>query len=279
MKRLVLLCSLALLIFLIAPTHSAEARHSADLGAMHKHLQKKAAIFRSINMRASRNLINGAQVKVFDKYFRADDPIEKARLKKKILKISRSIQKGFEVDEICLIRMNGREVMRIVLNEAVLDSKLSSDESKSPFFKASLMKGFKEIHIQRPYISPGSKRWVIAYTTPIVTQDGSKPAFLHYEIPISFFAKKMAKGTKKGAEYVLIVDKEGRLWTDSRSERDLGKNLPRFGNGSSPGIKKVLKAIQNGQLGSESFTEDGVKYTIVYKPLGYFGWSVAVVSH
>lgn len=294
MKISVLLCSLALLIFLIVPTQTAEARHmgdeahSPDLAGMHKHMNKKADVFRSINKRASRNLVNAAQVKVFTQYFNTEDQAEKARLKKKILKISLSAQRGFEVDEMCLISMKGQEIIRIVLDKIIPATRLSSDESNAPFFKASVKTGRREIHIQDPYLSSDSKRWVVAYTTPIVTADGSKPAFLHYEIPLSFFAKKMAKGTKSESEYVLIVGNDGLLWVDSRHERDLkgdpsadtraSKFFPRFDNGRSAGVKNILKTMQEGKSGSGNFREKGVKYAIVYKPLGYFGWNIAVVN-
>ncbi len=294
MKKSILLCSLALLVFSIAPTHTAEARHmndgvhSTDLAGMHKHLNKKAAVFRSINKRASRNLVNAAQVKIFNDYFNAKNPVEKARLKKKILKVSLFARRGFEVDEMCLISMDGREIIRIVLDKIVSDSDLSSDESKTPFFKASIKKNSREVHIQDPYISEDSRRWVIAYTTPIVTAGGGKPAFLHYEIALSFFADKMAKGTNGGDEYVLIVGNDGLLWADSRHERNLKGEptanitastfFPRFDDGRSPRIKKILKTMRKGLSGSDNFVKKGVKYAIVYKPLGYFDWNIAVVN-
>jgi hypothetical protein len=276
------------------PTHSVEARHvgegvhSTDLAGMHQRLNKKATVFRSINKRASQNLVNAAQVKIFNDYFSAKNPVEKARLKKKILKISLFAQRGFEIDEMCLISMDGREIIRIVLDKIVPESDLSPDKSKAPFFKASVKTGRKEIHIQDPYLSYDSRRWVIAYTTPIVTAGGDKPAFLHYEMPLSFFLKKMAHGTDGEDEYVLIVGNDGLLWADSRHERDLKGDpaagikastfFPRLDDWSSPRIKKILKTMREGKSGSDNFREKGVQYDIVYKPLGYFDWNIVVVN-
>ncbi len=287
MNKVILLLFLALFIFSTAPSSTANIS-AADLPKMHKELNEKASVFRTLNMKASRNLLNAARVTAFKEYFSTKDPAERARLKKKIQKISLSAQKRFKVDEMCLISTDGREITRIVFDKIAPDNELSRDESDAPFFKASVKKGTKGVHVQDPYLSSDSKRWVIAYTSPIMTDDGKKPAFLHYEIPLSFFAREMAKGLSGPDEYLLIVGDDGLLWTDSRRAHQLGgdpsgdKNassffLP-FDDESSPGIKKILGAMKKGDAGSGGFRSKNVKYSIVYKPLGYFDWSIAVVS-
>ncbi len=149
-------------------------------------------------------------------------------------------------------------------------------------------KKHRQIHIEAPYLSADSERWVVAYTTPIVLKGGEKPAFLHYEIPLSFFIGEMSKGAKGEDDYIVVVGHDGLVYSDSRREYKLEGDpaadnkpsdfFPVFDDGSSSELKGVLASMKDGKTGTDSFTKDGNKYAIVYKPLGYFDWSLAVVS-
>ena len=90
-------------------------------------------------------------------------------------------------------------------------SSLSSKEAATPFFKPSFQKNINEVYSQYPYVSPDTKRWVFAYTTPIVLNDGSKPAFYHFEMPLKSF-QDMTR-VDQGRAYV--VDPRGYLVADS----------------------------------------------------------------
>ncbi|MEE9543499.1 MAG: cache domain-containing protein, partial [Thermodesulfobacteriota bacterium] len=216
------------------------------------------------------------------------DPAEKEALRNKIQKISLAVQQKFSVDEMCLIANNGKELTRIVFNEIAPDSDLSPDESGAPFYAPSFKKKHRQIHIEAPYLSADSERWVVAYTTPIVLKDGNKPAFLHYEIPLSFYIGEMSKGVQGEDEYVVVVGNDGLVYSDSRREYKLdgdpGANppasdfFPAFDDGSSPEVKGILASMKDGKSGSDSFTQGGNSYAIVYKSLGYFDWSLAVIS-
>lgn len=261
---------------------------AADTNKMNDLLNKKAAIFKSVNKKASRNLVNAAQDKVFTDFFSTKDPAEKESLRKKILEISLAVQRKFSVDEMCLIANNGQELTRIVYNKIAPDSDLSSDESGAPFYDPSFKKKHRQIHIEAPYLSVDSRRWVVAYTTPIVLGDGSKPAFLHYEIPLSFYIGEMSKGADDEDEYVIVVGNDGLVYSDSRRDYKLDGDpeadpkasdfFPAFDDGSSPEIKGILASMKQGKSGTESFTQGGNNYAIVYKPLAYFDWSLAIVN-
>lgn len=286
-KSLFLCVVLFLLAFCVNLGLSTDVR-AADTAKMNDLLNKKVAIFKSVNKKASRNLVNAAQDKVFTDFFKTKDPAEKEALKKKIQEISLAVQKKFNVDEMCLIANNGQELMRIVFNDIAPDSDLSSDESGAPFYAPSFKKKHRQIHIEPPYLSADSERWVVAYTTPIVLKDGNKPAFLHYEIPLSFYIGEMSRGVKGDDEYIVVVGNDGLIYSDSRRkfnlDGDVGANPPAsdffaaFDDGSSPQIKGILAAMKDGKAGTDSFSQGGKSYAIVYKPLGYFDWSLAVVS-
>ncbi len=291
MKRIsgnLFLCMVLFLSVFSMVLGSTTNASAADTSNMNDLLNKKVAIFRSVNKKASRNLVNAAQDKVFTDYFITKDPAVKKVLKKKIQEISLAVQKKFSVDEMCLIASNGQELTRIVHNKIAPDSDLSPDESGAPFYAPSFKKKHRQIHIEPPYLSADSERWVVAYTTPIVLDDGNKPAFLHYEIPLSFYIGEMSKGAKGKDEYIVVVGNDGLVYSDSRRkyklDGDPGADLkpsdffPAFDDGSSPEIKGILASMKEGKTGTDSFTQGGNNYAIVYKPLGYFDWSLAVVS-
>lgn len=291
MKRIsgiLFLCMVSFLLVFSMVLGLTTNASAADTSKMNDLLNKKVAIFRSVNKKASRNLVNAAQDKVFAEFFKTKDTAKKKVLKKKIQEISLAVQQKFNVDEMCLIANNGKELTRIVYNKIAPDSDLSPDESGAPFYAPSFKKKHRQIHIEPPYLSADSKRWVVAYTTPIVLGDGSKPAFLHYEIPLSFYIGEMSKGAKGEDEYIVVVGNDGLVYSDSRRvyklNGDPGSDLkasdffPAFDDGSSPEVSGILVSMKEGKTGSDSFTHGGNNYAIVYKSLGYFDWSLAVVS-
>lgn len=244
-------------------------------------LHKKAAIFGSMHKKASRSLVNAAHDKVFLAFFNATSDAERKKFKREIEQVSLVVQKRFVVDEMCLIDNTGQELARIVFDKIAPDEDLSPDEASAPFYKPSFAKNDKEVHVQTPYLSPDSERWVIAYTTPIVKKDGSKPAFLHYEMPLEKYQNEMAKGIKgKGDAFIVVVDNDGLSWVDSRHTYNL-KGDPETAKASDyfPALEKdVFSAIDLGKTGKSHFKRNGKSYSVAYKPAGYFDWTMAVVS-
>ena len=154
------------------------------------------------------------------------------------------------------------------------DEDLSPDEGSAPFFKPSFTKNDKEVHIQTPYLSADSLRWVIAYTTPIVKSDGSKPAFLHYEMPLEKYQNEMAKGIKGKADtFIVVVDTDGFSWVDSRHQYQLkgDPETAKLADYFPTAEKELLGAIEHGKTGKGSFKLNGKNYSVAYKPAGNFG--------
>lgn len=244
-------------------------------------LHKKTALFGSMHKKASRSLVNAAHDKVFLAYFNASSDSERKKLKGEIEQVSLVVQKRFVVDEMCLIDNTGQELARIVFDKVAPDSDLSPDEGSAPFYKPSFTKNDREVHVQSPYLSADSLRWVIAYSTPIVKKDGSKPAFLHYEMPLEKYQKEMAKGIKRGGDtFIVVVDRDGFSWVDSRHKYQL-KGDPETAETADyfPKLEKeLLSAIDLGKTGKGQFKKDGKSYSVAYKPAGQFNWTMAVVS-
>ena len=93
-----------------------------------------------------------------------------------------NFQNEFDVDETCLIDVSGQEHARLVLTKIEIDKNLSPYEKSSPFFEPSFMKQKDAVHVQYPYVSPDSKRWVFAYASPVELGNGQKPAIYHFEM-------------------------------------------------------------------------------------------------
>jgi len=117
----------------------------------------------------------------------------------------------FDVDETCIIDSSGQEHARLVLSRIAYNEDLSPDEEFAPFFEPSFEKNLDEVHHQFPYVSPDTERWVFAYTSPVVLGDGQKPAFFHFEMPITVFQELV--NIDVGRMYV--VDPNGFIIADS----------------------------------------------------------------
>ena len=277
--------------FIIAAVVCGLSASDATAGSIQLEdtLHKKTAIFGSMHKKASRSLVNAAHDKVFLAYFNASSDAERKKLKGEIEQISLVVQKRFVVDEMCLIHSKGHMITRIVFDKIVdMSSSMKGMKGgqamhhlQSPYFKPSFAKKDKEVHVQKPYMSPDSGRWVLAYTTPIVKKDGSKPAFLHYEMPVEKYQNEMAKGIKgQGDAFIVAVDKDGFSWVDSRHTYNL-KGDPKTAKIADyfPKLEKeLLGAIEHGKTGKGQFKQNGKSYSVAYKPAGYFDWTMAVVS-
>jgi hypothetical protein len=243
-------------------------------------LHKKTAIFGIMHKKASRALVNAAHDEAFLAYFNASSDSERKKMKGEIEAVALVAQKRFVVDEMCLIDHTGQEVARIVFDKVAPDEALSPDESGAPFFKPSFEKKDKEVHVQSPYLSADAQRWVIAYTTPIVNEDGSTPAFLHYEMPLEKYQNEMGKDLKGKESFIVIVDRNGISWVDSRYTYNLkGDPETAKANDYFPRLeKKIFSTINPGKTGKGNFKQNGKSYSVAYKPAGYFDWTIAVVT-
>jgi signal transduction histidine kinase len=189
-------------------------------------------------------------------------------------------QNKFSVDETCLVDRTGQEHTRLVLHKVASDYELSATEEDTPFFTPSFQTDAGQVHIQYPYVSPDTHRWVFAYTTPIVLADGTKPAFYHFEMPISIFQNLIK--TDDGRMYVL--DPNGYLIADSGydfasktvvdSERDYFPPISSI-SGSAGFASLGQKIVSARGDGIGMYSEGSEVHYVVYKQLPTFGWVVA----
>ncbi len=214
---------------------------------------------------------------------------EQQRLKHKIDDWTLFVQSKFPVEETCVIDRTGQEHSRITLRQVAPDDDFSSEENAAPFFDPTFRLGKGEVHVEYPYMSADAKKWVFAYTSPIVLDDGSKPGFYHFEIPISYFQEIVAKNT---AGRTFVLDPLGMVVADSKKTIDINLKsgqkedtqllkdyLPSIDTISADGaFRAIVSEMKAGKSGNGTFEMNGELHYVVYKPLSTFNWSVAQVK-
>lgn len=185
-------------------------------------------------------------------------------------------QEKFRIDETCLIDITGQEHTRLVFKQIAPDYDLSPEEASASFFQPSFKKGKGEVQVQYPYVSPDSERWVFAYVTPVVLDDGEKPAIFHFEMPMLIFQDLV--DTDIGRMYV--VDPDGFLIADSGyefPEKPISlvpsEDFPAVDTISSDSdFNRIVQEMSSSDEGSGTYTKNGETHYVVYKKLPNFGW-------
>jgi len=184
-------------------------------------------------------------------------------------------QNKFDVDETCIIDVTGQEHARLVLSKIEIDENLSPDEDLAPFFIPSFTKQKDEVHVQYPYVSPDTNRWVFAYTSPVELGTGHKPAIYHFEMPLSVFSNLLTN--EHGRVYV--VDPDGFIvadtetgYSDSVISIDPRQNFPAFQTVFADSSSEILDEMKSNEMGSGMYTVDGNDVYFVYERLSTFDW-------
>ena len=188
-------------------------------------------------------------------------------------------QNKFQVDETCIIDLSGQEHARLVLTKIEVDKFLSSEETSSPFFTPSFAKEKNEVHIQFPYLSPDTNRWVFAYTSPVVLGDSEKPAFYHFEMPMTVFQDLVHEDHGR----MMVIDPQGYIIASSVHDFEEFEIVSNFED-YFPSVKdqfppEVFDEIISKVIGED---ENYLQYTdnddkiqhLVYKELPTFGWII-----
>ncbi|MEO5348307.1 MAG: methyl-accepting chemotaxis protein [Magnetococcus sp. YQC-3] len=213
------------------------------------------------------------------------------------------MQKRFPIVESCIIDQTGQEHLRITHAEVAPNDDFSSSENEAPFFAPTFALGAEQAHVNYPYMSADAKEWVFSYTAPIILDDGSKPAFYHYELPVTLFQKLVTEGVEvataagkaERSGRFLLIDEQGLVVADSQQTISLalkaGANpkedqllkdyLPEVRSllSGATGLEELLPDIQRGQAGSGQFKKDGMVHYVVFAPIApQFHWSVVYIK-
>lgn len=234
---------------------------------------KKAAILASMHKKAKKALVNSAQDEAFHEYFVSHEAGRRHELKKRIDRISLTVQSRFEVEEMCLIAPNGSEISRIVGDKIALD--LSHEEASAPFFAPGFAQKPRTTYVSPIYMSPDADRWVLAYTTPIASE-GHVHAILHYEHGLDSFQQALSRGLEGDDVFVLAVNDDGWVVSDSRQPIE----IERLEGAEEPGgyfqqfvvggysITDALKMIDSGA--DLLHGENGAQFRAAYRKIHHW---------
>ncbi|MBF0180690.1 MAG: cache domain-containing protein [Magnetococcales bacterium] len=233
------------------------------------------------------------------------------QLRKKMEAWSRVLYKRFPIGEACLIDHAGLEHLRAVNGKVEEEHMFSNSEADAPFFAPSFRLAAGEVLASDPYMSPDSLRWVIAYTSPVVLENGEKPAFFHFEVPLDVYGKVIASKDfsysralgkyqldKEEEGWFFLLDKSGLLLADSRRpiRTEMRKKPDSSGNrddgdyalreklvdylpdvasiSNDPGFLEATVKMRNGESGEVHLTLNKRAYILLYRPIPGRPWSL-----
>ena len=191
-------------------------------------------------------------------------------------------QNKFTVDETCVIDRSGQQQTALVQKNILPTENLSSKKAGAAFFDPSFEKNDGESYVQYPYVSPATKRWVFAYTTPILTYN-DKPAFYHFEMPMYIFQNLIS--TDVGRMYV--VDSGDYLVADNNSTFNSEVGAGKKGQEPSeyfPSVTTIsdsakfskildeMNGLDIGEISYSTYIENGEKHFVVFEKLPTFYW-------
>ncbi|MBF0138518.1 MAG: methyl-accepting chemotaxis protein [Magnetococcales bacterium] len=283
--------------------------------AMVNDLQQKGHLTEMFHNKARNDLLLIMENPAFEEYFQLTESQEnrfdasgviqfsprQQELLERLDRMIMAVQERFPIVETCLIDRSGQEHLRTTFGKPAAREDYSSKENSSEFFQPTFARNKGEVFIASPYMSPDAKKWVFAYTSPIVLGDGSKPAFFHYEIPVAMFQDVLHEnkhGKDGGARELyrfLMVDKDGLVIADSANVFNM-EARPESGGGANPeprleaylpavaslyptqDFAAITKQMQDGKEGKGEFIHNGKHYYVAYQPvMPELGWSIVAI--
>ncbi|MBF0437915.1 MAG: response regulator, partial [Magnetococcales bacterium] len=271
---------------------------------MQKNLEQRFYAFQAFHTNAKQAILFTTDCPTFSEYFslpesnltsaKLHDPIafteQQNALRRKLEKLSDTLQDHFPVVETCLIDRLGREHFRKTLHQQA--EKLDRHEDHLSFFQKSLQLGAKETLTTPLYFSPDYLDWVIAYTSPVIMPDQTVPAFFHFEIPLTTFQELITKNAN-GPDRYLLVDATGLILADSAQKKSKKPSDPKkaaeeyrliddFPNMNSlsqdPDFSKIMEAIKTGDAHQNHFQQNGVTYHLASQSLDFLDWRIALIK-
>ncbi|MBF0137377.1 MAG: methyl-accepting chemotaxis protein [Magnetococcus sp. DMHC-1] len=220
-----------------------------------------------------------------------------------------SLHKQLPISETCLIDRTGQEHLRVTRGQDVADAELSNDENDSPFFAPTFRMKQGEVFIAPPYISSDTHEWVFSYSSPIVLDDGSKPAFYHYEIALSLFNQLISEKNPPGEKAqstptsalpharFFILEPTGHILADSQetisfsrkpgpAKAENNKENHEYKNyfprpdtiSREEAFRQAMERMQKGEKGHAIFKGEKGLFYLVYQPMPTFKWSMGIIK-
>ena len=260
---------------------------------------EKSNQINNLHDRASEDIVFAVKNPRFAEYFELDDTrngnvyddnnvlqytSSQIEIKSKLESWIYDFQNKFTVDETCVIDRSGQQQTALVQKNVLPTENLSSKKAGASFFDPSFEQDDGESFVQYPYVSPATKRWVFAYTTPIVTYN-DKPAFYHFEMPMYVFQNLVS--TDVGRMYVvdsgnyLVADNHYTFDSEIGSSKKGQEPTEYFPSANSISysdkFSKILddmNGLDVGEISYSIYTENGEKHFVVFEKLPTFYWTL-----
>lgn len=293
---IIILASMAIVSF-FSIQYLESALIDSELQEMEKIIELKEQQIENLHTQASQNLIFAMKNPLFVEYFELPETKAGNQYRDGVLQYTEKqhqiktdleqwifhFQNKFDVDETCIIDLTGQEHARLVLSKVAPVDELSSEESSASFFAPSFEKNLDEVHIQYPYVSPDTLRWVFAYTSPVVLGD-EKPAIYHFEMPLRIFQDIV--NIDSGRLYV--IDPNGYIIADSDDasvanaqfnentdidQFDPSKYFPNTQSVSATSeYSSIVEQMFKNDSGQEVYSGSDEQTFLVYHKLPTFDW-------
>ena len=199
------------------------------------------------------------------------------------------IGERYAVDETCLILANGTELGRWDHGQTAPVEDLSPDElvNNPGVVPALQLPDDSTYVVPQPYVSPDTGRWVTAFLTPVVLDNGVHAGVLHFEIPIQRFANELSVNRYAISDYSFLMDRDGRLLVHpelaafrAASGTSVNPDDAPFPLAATRGSDSWRAAVQSalaGGRGGASFEEAGRSYRVQYESVPGTPWIIGTV--
>lgn len=258
-------------------------------GQLSRHVAEQSRRIADMYVQAERDLRLARRNAVFEEVMAKPLAQVTASDRKHIDAALMYIGDRYAVDETCLILANGTELGRWDHGHTAPPEGLSTEELiNNPGVAPALLFSDDTVYVSpEPYVSPDTERWVTAFYTPIVLQDGRSVGVLHFEIPIQSFGTELAADRFGTSDYSFLMDQEGRLLVHpdlTRFRQASGLPLdpatspfPMATASGSESWRAAVQAARSAPEGIVSFEDQGRSYRLQFDAVSGTGWIVGSV--
>jgi len=219
-------------------------------------VQKKAATVELIHRQTRTALVNLSHARVHNQFLAALQPTAKynplAPVRANIDNLLLRAQHDLAIERLCLNSADGVELSCVEGERTA--KRLSNDIQLEPWFEPGLSIPPTHVEITSEYRSIKSRRWVVAYSTP-VRNVRDNVAVLHFERALADYERIIDLGVDNRKIYLLAVTGKGwviadtrrRIKTRIRAHKDGHADYFRQFSHHGYDAPSLMRALENGE--------------------------------
>lgn len=248
--------------------------------ALGQELSHVTFAIETIFLKAQTNLLLTSENPAFSRYF--TDRGRRNEWKYEQVKALRQLQLLFPeaMSVSSFIDVSGMDITKVVIKQIASEDKLSSIESKMPFFVPALSQPPGGVYQGEPYINPETHLWVIPFAAP-VHANGQIMGIIYFDLNLEYFGRKL-KGNISYENHAFLLEREGKILAQTIISIGETMGLPNISDlDQSPFFKDIMKDVLAGKNGFRRFktSSGGRNYIVSFQPIPSTRWSVMVLTH